>query len=562
MNAAWLSLCGLGLLGIWLLRDAITDMCKEEIRTRLSRLPYAVLRIVVLRIQRPARQDALSEWTIELDFILGNTDGLPVTRLLRGIHYSASLLVRTMLPFAVIRELVATFWWRASSYCLNLATGMGGYTRLVAAMDGMTALAAGQVAFLTSFHANGKPAVAYLAISLGLPLIWIPGVMLAGGYDEGVAGSGLNEFRRILGAGLSLTVGIAVFTSVMDTRASHYLLIALLMTTAIDLVTRFILSKYLHPLWKATRSGLRVVAVGTEQGVANLIAELQHERYYGIRVVAACLSQPSACREISRVPVYGGLDDITAAVRFFTADTAAVLKCREMDGSRLRALAEELRKTHTDLCVSSPLLLLRRLAGVRLVIKDLFDRCLSAAMLILLAPVLAALAMTIWLSDGGPPLCTEVRVSENGREFRIYKFRTMVIDAEHHGFQAVTSNSGEQLPPDPRIDSPITVVGAHLRRWSIDGLPQLINVVLGHMSLVGSRPVLPNEAAKYPARVSRSPVVKPGLTGLWQIMERPELSWDELVRLDTAYIDRWSFTLDLQILWRAGTILLHRSGAY
>ena len=92
MNAAWLSLCGLGLLGIWLLRDAITDMCKEEIRTRLSRFPYTLLRIVALRIPRPARQDALGEWSAELDFILSETDGLPVTRFLRGTRYSASLL--------------------------------------------------------------------------------------------------------------------------------------------------------------------------------------------------------------------------------------------------------------------------------------------------------------------------------------------------------------------------------------------------------------------------------------------------------------------------------------
>ena len=105
-------------------------------------------------------------------------------------------------------------------------------------------------------------------------------------------------------------------------------------------------------------------------------------------------------------------------------------------------------------------------------------------------------------------------------------------------------------------------MGAHLRRWSIDELPQLVNVLLGHMSLVGPRPALPDEAARYADHVRRRLVVKPGLTGLWQVNGRSDLSWDESVRLDLRYVENWSFALDLQILWKTLSAMLHRSGAY
>ncbi len=551
MNAAWFSLCGLGLLGIWLLRDAITEMCKEEIRTRVGRFPYVLLRVVAMRIERALREEALHEWRIELDFILSDTDGLPVTRLLRGIHFSVSLLVHTLLPCARIRELIAAYWWRASSRGLSRTAVMGSYVRLVVVIDGLSALASGQFAFLASFGASGKPVVAYLAVSAGLPLIWISGVALAGGYHNGVAGSGLNECRRILRAGLSLTGGVAILTSMINTDASrsYLLLIALSITTVMDVAARFILSKSLRPLWIASRDSLRVVVVGPEKAVADLIAELRRERYHGVTVVAVCLSLPSVRREISRAPVYGGLDDITAAVRFFAADTVAALDCPEVDGGRLHALAEELRNTSTALCVS-PALLYRlgpdappditrylehlQLAGFRLVIKNLFDRCLAAVVLSLFAPMFAAIAMTIWLSSGGSPLVTQVMVGKNGREFRIYKFRITVVDAEHHLWG---------LP-------------------IIERLPQLVNVVLGHMSLVGPRPVLPGKAVKYAGHIRPLLAVKPGLTGLWQVIGRSEISWDELARLDARYISNWSFAIDLQILWKTGSVLLRRSSAY
>ena len=316
--------------------------------------------------------------------------------------------------------------------------------------------------------------------------------------------------------------------------------------------------------------------------MANLVKELGRDRYHGLTVVGACVAQLSDCDEVAGVPVYGGLDDVTAAVRAFGADTVAVTACPEMDGIKLRALAWELEKTGTDLCLSPALLdvagprttvrptagltLLHvdhpQIDGIRLVIKDLFDRCVAAVALIALFPLLAVLGVMIWLHDRGPALFTQTRVGKDGRVFRIYKFRTMVVDAEQRRAQLLASNDTDGVLFKLRKDPRVTAVGAHLRRWSVDELPQLLNVFLGHMSLVGPRPALPDEAARYAEHVRRRLVVKPGLTGLWQVNGRSDLSWEESVRLDLRYVENWSFALDLQILWKTISVMMRRSGAY
>jgi exopolysaccharide biosynthesis polyprenyl glycosylphosphotransferase len=203
-----------------------------------------------------------------------------------------------------------------------------------------------------------------------------------------------------------------------------------------------------------------------------------------------------------------------------------------------------------------------QLSGLPLVVKDLFDRMVAAAALVLLSPLMVILAATIWLSDRGPALFTQVRVGKDGHMFRIYKFRTMVVDAEQRRSQLLASNDSDGVLFKLRKDPRVTAVGVHLRRWSIDELPQLFNVFLGHMSLVGPRPALPEEAQRYAEHVRRRLVVKPGITGLWQVSGRSDLSWDESVRLDLRYVENWSFALDLQILWKTISVLRRGSGAY
>jgi exopolysaccharide biosynthesis polyprenyl glycosylphosphotransferase len=423
----------------------------------------------------------------------------------------------------------------------------------------------------------------YTALSMALPVFWLAAVWLAGGYDVRFVGTGSDEFRKVLNAGIGLTAAIALFSYTINLELSRgYVVIALPSVTLLDLIARYVMRKRLHVLRSAGRYMLGVVAVGHELAVADLVKELRRERYHGLKVVGACVARPSTCSEVAGVPVYGGLDDVSAAVQAFSADTVAVLACPEMDGIKLRGLAWELEKTGTDLCVSPALLdvagprttirptagltLLHvdhpQLSGLRLVVKDLFDRCFAAAALILLSPVLALLSVLIWLHDRGPAFFTQTRVGKDGHVFRIYKFRTMVVGAEQRKPELMNGSDLDGVLFKMRRDPRITVVGSHLRRWSIDELPQLLNVLLGHMSLVGPRPALPEEEAKYADHVRRRLVVKPGLTGLWQVNGRSDLSWDESVRLDLRYVENWSFALDVQILWKTISALLHGAGAY
>jgi exopolysaccharide biosynthesis polyprenyl glycosylphosphotransferase len=424
----------------------------------------------------------------------------------------------------------------------------------------------------------------YVALSLALPLLWLAALWLAGGYDVRFIGTGSDEFRKVLNAGVGLTAALAIFSYAVNLELSRgYVVIALPSVTLFDLFARYGIRKRLHHQRGTGRCMLNVVAVGHEPAVADLVKELHRDRYHGLSVVGACVVQPGECgEEVAGVPVYGGFDDVTAAVKAFSANTVAVLACPEIDGIRLRGLAWELEKTGTDLCVSPALLdvagprttirptagltLLHvdhpQLSGLRLVVKDLFDRCVAAAALLLLFPLLTLLGLTIWLSDRGPALFTQVRVGKDGRAFRIYKFRTMVVDAEQRKAELLATNETDGILFKLRNDPRVTSVGAHLRRWSIDELPQLINVFLGDMSLVGPRPALPDEAEKYAEHVHRRLVVKPGITGLWQVSGRSNLSWDESVRLDLRYVENWSFALDLQILWKTASVLVRRSGAY
>ena len=423
----------------------------------------------------------------------------------------------------------------------------------------------------------------YVALSLALPVLWIGALWLAGGYDVRFIGTGSDEFRKVLNAGVGLTAAIALSSYAINIELSRgYLLIALPTATGLDLITRFTIRKRLHQQRGLGRCLLSVVAVGHEAAVADLVEELGRDRYHGLMVVGACVAHPSECDEVAGVPVYGGLEDVTAAVIAYGADTVAVLACPEMNGVRLRSLAWELEKTGTDLCVSPALLdvagprttvrptagltLLHvdhpQLSGVRVVIKDVFDRCVAAAALILLLPLLTVLCMTIWLYDGGPALFTQTRVGKDGRVFKIYKFRTMVVDAERRKAELLASNDHDGILFKLRRDPRITGVGAHLRRWSVDELPQFLNVFLGDMSLVGPRPALPDEAKRYADHVRRRLVVKPGLTGLWQVNGRSDLNWEESVRLDLRYVENWSFALDLQILWKTISVLVRGSGAY
>jgi len=457
------------------------------------------------------------------------------------------------------------------------------YLRWAAAVDGTCALAAGLLAAQLRFGHEASVPAAYLGLSCALPVLWCVAVLLAGGYDSRFIGLGSDEFRRVINAAVTLMAGLAIvaYSAKLD-LARGYLAIALPSAGLLDLAGRYWLRKRLHKRRGRGSCTRRVIAVGHAPAVAELATRLHRDSYHGLSVVAACLADATEPHDVAAVPVAGGLADIPAAVGRFGADTVAVLACPEMDGARLRGLAWELEKTGTDLCVAAALLdvagprttirpvaglpLLHldhpELAGGKQIVKSVFDKVAAASALILLAPLFAGIALTIWLADRGPVFFRQTRVGKDGAAFRLYKFRTMVVDAERWMPQLAAHNEADDVLFKIRRDPRITRPGGWLRRWSLDELPQLFNVLIGNMSLVGPRPALPQEAARYGDLMRRRLAVTPGLTGLWQVSGRSDLSWDEAVRLDLRYVENWSFALDLQILWKTGSAVIRGDGAY
>ena len=467
------------------------------------------------------------------------------------------------------------------------------YLRRAALADGTCALAAGAVAARVRFGGPAYLPLTYVSLTCGLPFVWWMSVLLAGGYDTRFIGLGSDEYRRILSAAVNLAAGLAVFSYAAKLDlARGYIAIALPSATVMDLTARYLLRKRLHRRRVRGWCVRRVVAVGHAAAVSRLVTVLRRDTNHGLAVVAACLvdapegagpdGAAGAPAADVPVPVAGGLCGVAAAVGRFGADTVAVLACPEIDGSRLRELAWELEKTDTDLFVAPALLdvagprttlrpvaglpLLHvdhpELAGAKQAVKSVFDKTCAALALLLSAPLFAAIAISIRLADHGPVFFRQTRIGKDGQGFTLYKFRTMVPGAEQRKSQLAAHNEADGVLFKIRRDPRVTRPGAWLRRWSLDELPQLINVLIGDMSLVGPRPALPEEVACYGGHMRRRLVVKPGMTGLWQVSGRSNLPWEEAERLDLRYVENWSLALDLQILWKTGSAVIRGSGAY
>ena len=489
-------------------------------------------------------------------------------------------------PGAVYSQTVATNRngeSRTATAKKTTASWQNAYVRSAILIDALCAITAGTLAIEVRFASPDYRPTAYLAITLTLPLIWLGAVALSGGYDSRFIGVGSDEFRRVFNAGATLTAAVAIvsFAIKLD-LARGYVAIALPAIIIIDLGARYALRKRLHTRRRTGACIQRVVAIGHADSIAGLVSELHRESYHGLAIVGACLTENSGQAEINGVPVIGDLNDAAYAVRQLEADTVAVLACPEFNGARLRELAWELEEWDTDVYVAPALLdvagprtTIRPIAGLPLLhvdhpelsggkqaLKTIFDRTAAAAAIFLLAPIIAAIAFIIRVGDGGPVFFRQTRVGQNGQRFRVWKFRTMVVDAEKQKEMLATRNEGNGVLFKIRRDPRITRAGWWLRRYSLDELPQLFNVLLGDMSLVGPRPALPEETAQYGRHMLRRLVVKPGITGLWQVSGRSDLSVEDSVRLDVRYVENWSLLLDLQILWKTGWAVASGSGAY
>jgi exopolysaccharide biosynthesis polyprenyl glycosylphosphotransferase len=287
----------------------------------------------------------------------------------------------------------------------------------------------------------------------------------------------------------------------------------------------------------------------------------------------------------SGLPIVGHAPDAKAIVEAIdecNADAVAVSAGVQLHPQTLRHLGWELASRNIGLImapaltdIAGPRIHTQQVAGLPLihvttptleggqrVAKRLFDILSSSVLIVLFLPIMAIIALLIKLDDRGPVLFRQNRVGIEGTSFKMLKFRSMSIDAEERLESLQHKSEGSGLLFKMKNDPRVTPVGRWLRKLSLDELPQLFNVLTGSMSLVGPRPPLPTEVEAYEHDVRRRLLVKPGLTGLWQVSGRSNLSWQDSVRLDLYYVENWSMAGDLLILMKTFRAVFKGAGAY
>ncbi|MFC7547058.1 sugar transferase [Plantactinospora sp. GCM10030261] len=431
---------------------------------------------------------------------------------------------------------------------------------------------------------GGDPTFFYTVAYLLLPLGWLVLLWANGAYDRRYLGLGTDEFRRVVRAGIMVAASVSFIAFATVTKLSRFTVgTALLGSMILILLIRYVARSVLHLVrTKAGHAGHRMVLVGTLPDALEVYKAVTRNPSAGLVPVAIHITDGIAAARGIRtpVPVYAGRD-VLALVREVGGDTIAVCGSASAEPGELRRLAWQLEGSGIDLVVAPqltdiagprvhirpieglPLLHVEEptLSGPALLAKNLLDRAAAAVGLLLLVPLFILIAVAIRTSDPGPVFFRQPRVGYEGRTFRVWKFRTMYTNAEERLAGLVDQNETDGMLFKIKQDPRVFPAGRFLRASSLDELPQLINVLKGEMSLVGPRP-LPADDGDFLGDVRRRLLVRPGMTGLWQVSGRSDLSWDEAVRLDLYYVDNWSLAYDLSILWRTVGVVLARKGAY
>ncbi|MFF2296839.1 sugar transferase [Arthrobacter sp. NPDC058127] len=440
----------------------------------------------------------------------------------------------------------------------------------------------------SGFAVSGQDS-SYVWLSILLAVTWWLMLGAWGTRQSRILGSGPDEYKRVAAASLWLFGFVAIFSYVFRVETARgYVGIALPAGLVGLLLARWLLRQHLSIHRQKGRRMSRLLLLGGPGAVAHLAATLRREKHAGYMPVALYTPgshDPSAELASVGLPVLGHIPDtdaILAAIGQCDADAIAVSAGVQLHPQTLRHLGWELADRNVGLImapaltdIAGPRIHTRQVAGLPLihvttptleagqrVAKRLFDVAVSAGLIVLSSPLLAVLALLVKLDSPGPILFRQERVGFEGNRFKMLKFRSMVVDAEARLSELADRNEGNGLLFKIKNDPRITRTGGFLRRYSLDELPQLFNVLSGSMSLVGPRPPLPKEVDAYEHDVRRRLLVKPGVTGLWQVSGRSNLSWQDSIRLDLYYVENWSLAGDLVILLRTAQAVFGSHGAY
>ncbi len=413
---------------------------------------------------------------------------------------------------------------------------------------------------------------------------WIATIAAMGGYRRELLGSGTDEFKRVLHASLFAAglVGVGCYLVKFQLSRGFFVLLFLIGLPLLVL-GRYVVRKFLHSARRRGRLQVRVLVSGTPEHVDEVTLVLRRESWLGYNVVGAVTPADHLAEETAiGVPIFGDASAVTTIARSAKADIIFFASGSLGSAQEMREKVWELEEHGINVVIAPSLddisgerVTIRPVGGLPLIHVDhptwsdaanlgkrTFDVVGSALLIALFAPLFLFAAAQIWLHDRGPVLFKHHRVGRQGERFECLKFRTMVTDAETvvERLQQETDQSALlfKMKDDPRITRP----GRWLRRFSVDELPQLLNVFRGDMSLVGPRPQVQREVDLYEGGMSRRLLVRPGMTGLWQVSGRNDLTPEEAMRLDLFYVDNWSMLQDLSILGRTAGAVVGSRGAY
>ena len=427
--------------------------------------------------------------------------------------------------------------------------------------------------------------VNYLMVSVALFVVWMLMLDAFATRDHKVIGSGTLEYKRVADSTLRLFGSFAIIAYLLKLEVGRgYFLTALPVGLVVLVFSRWSWRQWLRKQQAAGGYLSRALLLGERQKATHVAKTIMRAPGSGLLLVGALTGLQAAHKgPIYGVPILGGYDDLLKAVDSSQADTVILTGADEINPTVMRRIGWELDARDIELIVApaltdvaGPRIHARPVAGLPLIhvsypafegarrwTKRTFD-VLGASLLILLSsPLLIGVAIAVKRSGPGGIIYRQVRVGRTGAAFGMLKFRSMVQDADDQ-LESLLDAQGTSDKPlfkvtnDPRI----TPVGMFIRKYSLDELPQLFNVLVGKMSLVGPRPQRAAEVALYDAAAHRRLIMKPGMSGLWQVSGRSNLNWEDSIRLDLYYVENWSLTGDILILWRTFRAVTRPDGAF
>jgi exopolysaccharide biosynthesis polyprenyl glycosylphosphotransferase len=471
----------------------------------------------------------------------------------------------------------------------STAAWISTHVNLLRFTDAAVVMGAAYVGFLLSdagFLPEGPKDGGAAIAGAALTITWLASLELYHTRDLKVLGIGADEYRRVASATLRIFGLMALAAVVFSIHgASAFVTVSLPLGLVALTVNRHTFRRRLTTEKAKGRHLSRAVVVGEPEDVRYVVQQVRKSGAV-YEILGACL--PGARRGAGlkvdgrTVAVLSSTDAIARTVRLVEADSVIIAGPLPGGNRFIRELGWKLEESSTELILAATLtnvagprvhwrpvdglplmhVDIPQYSGAKHAFKRVMDVAAALTALLLLSPVLLCLAVIVQLDSPGPVLFRQDRIGKDGQVFGMFKFRSMVVDAEARLAALNQQNQGAGVLFKMKDDPRVTHCGRWMRKYSLDELPQLWNVVLGDMSMVGPRPPLDREVSGYERHTHRRLLIKPGITGLWQINGRSDLPWEEAVRLDLYYVENWSLAGDLLILWRTFRAVARPSGAY